>query len=324
MKKIIAVYVLLIISVYVCNSLAFALTGNVTRKKMDLGRTLQFLEGWSSRDKWDKFPESPSFAYYNVYSVKALKGAVAPELRNKVVEYIQSCQMRDGGFASSPHHDQVSNTIFTYYALKTLDLLGSIDAVDRKRAADFILSLVRTDGSIMAKADDKTTSLSTTYFGVVSLALLDATTKLDGRKTIAFINAYREPHKGYCMIKGAISMPSSTCMGVKTLMLLGGLTDDVKTEVVGYLKTSRYSGRVQRKKFTTLPAVEDLSYVLETLADLSALDVVDRKNVTDFVESLYIAENGGFGPEPGLGTTPPSTFHAIFCLDKLGRIIHER
>lgn len=297
-----------------------AVNNREVSKKIDLQKTSKFIEDWSSRDKWDKFPESPSFAYYSVSSMKILKRDISPEIRIRVIEYIKSCQMKDGGFSSNPEYDKTSSTIFTYYAVSTLDLLGSWETINRKKAIDFVLSLVQPDGGILAKTADRKATLATTYYGVASLALLKAVNRLDIQKTIAYINSYREPHKGFCMVKGIISMPASTYMGIKALAILGGLTPDMSSEVVAWLKDSRYSGRVQQKKYTTLPTVEELSYVLSTLSELSSLEIVNQKKVKKFVESLYISENGGFGPEPGLGTTPPSTYHALLCLDKLGAI----
>ena len=319
MKKILTTLISIFLTLSLLGSPASAVN-KTANKKIDLQKTLKFVEDWSKRDKYDKFPESPSFAYYNVYSIKTLKGSIGPELRNKVIDYVRSCQMKDGGFSSNPEFDKTSNTVFTYYALKTLDLVGALDTIDRKRTLQFLLPLVQADGSIYAKASDQRASISTTFYGIASLSLLNAVNRLDTKKTIDYLSSYREPGKGYCLIKGAISMPASTFMAVRSLTLLGGITEEIKREVVEYLKTSRYSGRIENRKYRAIPAIEDLAYVLETLADLAALDIVNHKKILDFVDSLYITENGGFGPEPGLGTTPPSTYHAVLCLEKLGAI----
>jgi len=114
----------------------------------------------------------------------------------------------------------------------------------------------------------------------------------------------------------------ATFMAVRTLTMLEGVDPALKTDVVRYLKQTRYAGRTAKAKYSTLPNIEEMSYVLEALSDLSALKVVDNNNVMAFIESLYIQENGGFGPEPGLGTTPPSTYHAIVCLSMLGKLKH--
>jgi prenyltransferase beta subunit len=289
-------------------------------KKIDLALTLKYIQDWSARDKWDKFPESPSFALYNIYSLKALNADITPELRKKVVDTLKNCQMKDGGFSAGPGYGTESNTIFTHYSLATLKLLNALDSIDRKQAVSYINFLVQKNGSIKANTTDASATLATTYHGIASLGILNALDTLDKKKVVDSIAAYREDHKGYCLIQGKISMPEPTFMAIKSLSLLGGLTPDIRTEVVEYLKTTRYSGLVTDKKYTMLPSMQEMAAVLETLAELSSLNVIDKRKVYTFVESLYIPENGGFGPEPGLGTTPPSTYHAIVCLEKIGRL----
>src|SRR5574337_1138316 len=90
-------------------------------KKIDLAMTLKFIQGWSSRDKWDKFPESPSFAYYNAYSLRTLNADISPELKKKIIDALKKCQMSDGGFSAGPDYSKESNTIYTYYSLATLN-----------------------------------------------------------------------------------------------------------------------------------------------------------------------------------------------------------
>ena len=290
------------------------------QQKIDLAMTLKFIESWSTRDKWDKFPESPAFAYYNTYSLKALNGEISPELRQKIVDALKSCQMKDGGFSAGPGHGTESNTIFTYYSLATLDRLNAMDSIDLQHAITYVLALVQKDGSIKAKAADAGATLATTYYGVASLSLLHALDTVDRKSIVGYINTYREEHKGYGLIQGKISMPGATFMAVKSLSLLGGLTPVVRKEIVNYLKGSRYSGRMKQNTYSTLPNVQDMAAVIDTLAELSSLNVIDKGSVYKFIESLYIPENGGFGPEPGLGTTPPSTYQAVNCLAKIGKL----
>jgi prenyltransferase beta subunit len=290
------------------------------QQKIDLAMTLKFIQAWSARDKWDKFPESPSFAYYNVYSLKALNTEISPELRTKIVDALKSCQMKDGGFSAGPGHGTDSNTIFTYYSLATLDLLNALDSIDRQQAIAYVRSLVQKDGSIKAKAADAGATLATTYYGVASLGLLHVLDTVDKKSVIGYINTYREGRKGYCLIQGKISMPGATFMAVKSLSLLGGLTHAVRTEVVDYLTRTRYSGRMKHNTYSTLPNMQDMAAVIEALQELSSLNIINKHSVHQFVESLYVPENGGFGPEPGLGTTPPSTYYALVCLEKIGEL----
>ncbi len=289
-------------------------------KKIDLSMTLQFIQTWSARDKWDKFPESPSFAYYNTYALKALNAEISPELREKIITALKNCQMKDGGFSAGPGHGKESDSVYTYYSLAALDLLNALDSINREQAVEYIRSLVQKNGSIKARTADKSAYLATTYYGVASLGILKALDTVDKKSVIAYINTYREDHKGYCLIPGKISMPGATFMAIRSLSLLGGVTPDIKKEVGAYLAETRYSGRIKNQKYRTLPSMEEMADVLETLSDLSSMNLVDKEAVYRFVESLYIPQNGGFGPEPGLGTTPPSTYYGIVCLEKIGRL----
>jgi prenyltransferase beta subunit len=321
MKKYLSVITAVLMLLSLCASSAYATKNAVEPpKRVDLSLTLKYIQGWSARDKWDKFPESPSFAYYNTYSLMALGAGVSPELKERIVAAIRACQMKDGGFSAGPDHGTESNTIFTYYSLATLDLLNAMDSIDRDKAVSYVRSLIQKDGSIKAKTADAGATLATTYYGIASLGLLNALDTVDKKSMIAYINTYREGRKGYCLIQGKISMPGATFMAVKSLSLLGGMTPAIRTEVVKYLKNTRYSGLMKNNTYKTLPSIQDMAAVLDTLAEVSSLRVIDKQSAYQFVESLYIPENGGFGPEPGLGTTPPSTYHAILCLQKLGRL----
>jgi hypothetical protein len=109
-------------------------------------------------------------------------------------------------------------------------------------------------------------------------------------------------------------------MAVQALDILGAVTDKLRGEVVAYLKETRYSGLVEGRKYRTLPTIEAMAAVLETLATLSAIPEANAEKIQEFIESIYIPANGGFGPRPGLGTTPPSTYHAIVALVRIGKL----
>lgn len=59
-----------------------------------------------------------------------------------------------------------------------------------------------------------------------------------------------------------------------------------------------------------------MAYFLATarLIDPTDKKIMNTEKISKFITSLYIKANGGFGPEPGLGTTQPSTFYGLFCL----------
>jgi geranylgeranyl transferase type-2 subunit beta len=287
--------------------------------QLDEAKTLRYLQEWSRRDRWDRFPESPAFAFYNLYATRALGGAVSPELRARVIEYLQRCQAPDGGFTAAPATGD-SHAVTTLYALRALALLGALDAIDRPRAMAFLASLAQPDGGYRGRPGDADGSLGTTFHAVSALELLGAVDLVDRARTVGHISSHRTAEGGFALRPGAAASPSATFMAVRALKILGALDAVTSAAVTRHLARSRYSGRLREGKFPSVPELEDEWYVLAALADVGRLDVVDAAEVERFVASLHVAENGGFGPQPGLGTTPPSTYRAIACLVTLGRL----
>ncbi|MCK9295491.1 MAG: hypothetical protein M0P70_10450 [Desulfobulbaceae bacterium] len=286
--------------------------------KVDLEKTAALYLQWSSRPS---FPESTPFAYYTVYAMRALGKEMPKETRGKIVSFLKSCQKPDGGFANEPKFAPASNIIFTYYCLQTLDLLGEFGAIDQNKVLAYLLALQQPAGGFKASAGEKEKpSLAATFYGVSSLSLLKKLDAVNKEKTAAFVAAFKEQDKGFGFVPGKLSAPTSTFMAVRTLKVLGMLTDEVKSGVSAYLRDTRYAGHVTDRKYYSPPTLQDLAEVLKTLRDLSALEVADLAKVNSFIESLYVAENSGFGPQPGYGTTPPSTFYGIVCLVQLGKL----
>jgi len=287
----------------------------------DLARTRGFVESWARRDMSEKFPESPSFAYYNAYATLALGGSITPALRQRIVDAMKACQQPDGGFAALAKGAGPSNVVFTAWALRTLELLGAVDAVDRPRAVAYLKSLVTPAGGMLGRPEERGPSLGATYHGVLALAALHALESLPRDATVAFVRGYHEAGQGFGLLPAMPSTVVGTAMGVKVLTVLGALDGATAEAARVYLERSRYAGHLPAQPtFTTPPSVEELAWALDGLADMSALGAVDRTAVGHFVDGLYIAENGGFGPEPGLGSTPPATFYAVYALVKLGRL----
>ncbi|NOQ69056.1 MAG: hypothetical protein GQ573_02970 [Gammaproteobacteria bacterium] len=297
---------------------SFAMKEATTTAVIDLQLTGETVNRWRTRPS---FPESITFAYYHVYMAGALEQEITPKIRQKIVEYIVSCQQPDGGFRPVPAHAKTASVIYTYYALKTLDMLKQTKAINSKAAINFLLARVQKGGGFAATArEGERANLATTYYGIEALHLLGAVNSLDKTQTLSFIRSYREPGRGFSRVQGSVSIPKASFMGIRSLKNLDALTDKISSEVVAYLKTTRYSGQIKDQKYRLLPKIEAMAYTLEGLATLSAVQQVDEDKVHEFIRSLYIPDNGGFGPKPGLGTTPPSTYYAIVSLVQLGRL----
>jgi prenyltransferase beta subunit len=301
-----------------CFSLASAEDPAPGPAKIDFHRTADYFREWESRKR---FPENVPFGYYYAYSLKALGEKISPGVRDRIVGFIKDCQGESGGFSQGPAFKKTPNLVFTFYALKTLALLDSIGAVDAGKARDFVLGLAREDGGFKGSPGaGERTSLAMTFFAAESLKVLGGVDKLNREKIAVFVNRNAAREKGFSLEPNGLSTTQGTYMAAQILADVGFLTDDVKSGVVGYLKGTRYSGLAENVKYQTLPYMKAMAEVTSTLSLLSALSEVKTARMREFVESLYIGENGGFGPRPGLGTTPEDTFHAIVCLVRLGQL----
>jgi geranylgeranyl transferase type-2 subunit beta len=318
MKRLVNTVACAYLTLLVVGSTGVAAAGGKTNPAIDLERTRQLIQGWGERQS---FPESVSFAYYHAYSMRAFGQTLTPEKRQRIAGYVVRCQRPSGGFAAEPTHAQTANVIFTYYALNALQLSGGLTGIDRESAIRFLRARIQDGGGMTAtvRNGDKPT-LATTYYGVESLSLLGTIDQLDKQKTATFIRRYRAQDGGFAMVEGGGSNPEATDMAVRCLERLGALPPEVKAEVIAYLKATRYSGRITDKKYRGLPEIKAMAATLDALSILGAMQEINADKVYEFVASLYIPANGGFGPRPGLGTTPPSTFHAITCLVRLGKL----
>jgi prenyltransferase beta subunit len=285
---------------------------------IDLQLTGALVKQWGARAS---FPESVTFAYYHVYMARALGLAITPESRQLITGYLVACQQPNGGFTPETKHARTASVIYTYYAVKTLELLGENKAIDRNSAVRFLRNRVQPDGGIVATArEGDQANLATTYYGVEALTGLGAIDSVDKPAVAAFIQRYREDNRGFGLKPGGPSTPLTTFMAVRALKSLSALSAEVGDKVVAYLLTTRYSGLVKDQTYRLLPDIKSMASLLETLSLLSATQKVALDSIHAFISSLYIRDNGGFGPRPGVGASPPSTYYAILCLVRLGKL----
>lgn len=285
----------------------------------DWTKTKNFIDTWPKRSN---FPDSISLAYYFVYSKRALNLNITEDERKKLLDFIKSCQTKDGGFVSEPKFDKDSSIISSFYAIKTLDILKEPKGADRGKLVSFLHSMSIKDGGMRLSSSTKEASLAGTALGVV---LLDRLINLSTQEKIsakAYILKYKTPDGGFGLFNNKSPSIVATAMAIAALESMETIKDTDKEQMADFLKQSRYSGLATGMKFKTLPSIEEMAQFLATVRLIGPVNkkITDPQKISEFVKSLYIRENGGFGPEPGLGTTPPSTYYGIFCLVELGKL----
>ena len=287
----------------------------------DLAATRALFEGWTKRER---FPDTVTLAYYYAYALRALGAPMDAERSAKAVDFIRASQRADGGFVSDPKYGADSNVVFTYYALEALSLLDGLEKVDREAAARYLGALVREDGSAAPSIREKDrATLGSTFHGVGALVRLGRLDLLDKDKTAAFVLTHRAADDGFAMTSGGNSSPQAVAMAVSTLARLSALTPDVREGTVRYLEGAIAFLGTLGPRYRSLATMQSATAIMDSLVAMDALGEVDTAKVRDFVVSLYVPQNGGFGPSPGLGTAPPTTYQGVRCLAVLGALKSE-
>ena len=106
------------------------------------------------------------------------------QLKNETIKWLQSCQLKNGGFTYQPNpvigaNDDVA---YTWAAVKALQLLSATPA-DEKSCIQYLLSLRNADGGF-GKQPGQPSSPMATYYAIDALKTLNAFSYLDNAKPI--------------------------------------------------------------------------------------------------------------------------------------------
>jgi len=285
---------------------------------VDLDKTRTLFEGWTLRER---FPDSVTLAYYSAHGLQLLGTRLSEEKTKAALDFVRACQRDDGGFVSHPKFGGRTNLIYTFFGLQALDALGARDGIDREPTAGYVAGLAQEDGGISPSPGEKGRgSLGSTFYGVGALALLGRLDRLDKDKTAAFVLAHRTSDDGFAMNRGGASSPQATAMAVDALSRLGALNPDVRAGAVRYLEGAVAFLGTLGPRYRSLATMQSATAIADALTTLGAIGEVETAKLKSFVVSLYIPQNGGFGPSPSLGTTPPSTYQGVRTLAALGAL----
>ena len=163
-------------------------------------------------------------------------------------------------------------------------------------------------------------TLASTFYGVSVLHLLGRSDLPDKKSTVAFVLAHKGRDDGFGMMRGGVSSPQATAMALRTLSALDAVSSDIREGAVRYLESAIEFLGTQGTRYRAIATMQSAADIVEGLTALKALREVDTSKVASFAESLYVPQNGGFGPSSGLGTTPPTTYQGVLILHTLGRL----
>ena len=128
------------------------------------------------------------YTYWRVLTLEEL--ALLEECNKDVVASpIASCQTEDGGFCEelyinsstgSPQYGGLSDMQSTFYAVKSLYILDKLDAIDKEKAIQYVLSCQTRKGGF-SRTLYGTSTFEDTYYAVEILDALDALDQLTER-----------------------------------------------------------------------------------------------------------------------------------------------
>jgi hypothetical protein len=134
------------------------------------------------------------------YVLRALEqlgavGLLAPEVSRALVDFIQGCRNRDGGYAGVP--GQPPDTEHTYCAVCSLSLLGHpLGSADGRVTVGWLRSRFATpSGLATLTAGDDTPSLAASYWGLRGGEVLNATVWTDRLEPA--VRSMGKPDGGY-------------------------------------------------------------------------------------------------------------------------------
>ncbi|KAJ1965107.1 Rab geranylgeranyltransferase [Dipsacomyces acuminosporus] len=217
--------------------------------------------------------------------------------KDKVIEYVLSCQNADGGFGGHTGHD--SHLLYTMSAVQILVMYDALDRVD----ASSVIAYVK------ARQDPQTGEVSgdewgekDTRFAFISLAILSffhAQDQLDVEGVVAYVQKSMNYDGGFGSSPGGESHAAQvfTCLAALAIARRLDLVDRERLSkwlAERQLKSGGLNGRPQK--------LEDVCYswwVLSSLKILGRVHWIDEERLCEFILSAQDPDAGGIADRPG-------------------------
>lgn len=145
----------------------------------------------------------PWLCYWIVHSLSLLDYTLLPAEAHNVVEFLQRCQCREGGFGGGP--GQLPHLATTYAAVLALCEIGTkeaYDVIDRPALQRFILSMCQPDGSLIMHRDGEV-DMRGVYCAAVPAFLTNIVTPQMFSKTGDWIASCQTYEGGFAAVPGA-------------------------------------------------------------------------------------------------------------------------
>ncbi len=258
-------------------------------------------------------------------------------------DYVEDCYNKgDGGFSSQPGGS--TSLLATYHAINLYEILliySDISLPDRKDIIDYLVDLQDDDGGFELGIDineimslfgplsqmftdliePDAPTIESTYWGVVSLKILDALDKIDEENLIHWISAAQSADGGFPIVLGFHSDTISTYFGLKTLKILE--IDPMSTiAAIEFLKKAQD----EDGSFAPIPVISDLFEFPSTffVSYFAAMGLYEYdfqpeniEDLIDWYEDCLSSNTGGVGDFPMFGGDLRNTPYGIMLIEEL-------
>jgi len=206
----------------------------------------------------------------------------------------------------------------TVCAVEVLWLLGALDEVDWRAAADYLAGCQFPDGGFCSNPSQGSPDVSSTFYAVSALDLVGRLDTVNTTRAIYYLVARQEPNGGFVNWYGEDPDMARTSHAVRALDVLGGLDKINVTQAIAWLASCQNPDG----GFGWMPGGGG-SEPLRTYLAVRALEVLGGLvdiNVTGVIEYLKHQQNPWSGDFWGNPAQTYAALHALSILGALDRI----
>ncbi|UXI14418.1 geranylgeranyl transferase type-1 subunit beta [Sarcoptes scabiei] len=213
------------------------------------------------------------------------------------------------------------NLAMTYCALASLIILGDdLSRINRRAILKGLSQHQKDDGRFVQALIEEEDDIRMTYCAACICSILDDWSSINKSSMISNILSCLSYENGFGQKPGTEAQGGSTFCAIASLHLidqLKSLTEDQKSKITEWClrrQTEGFSGRTGKKDDTCYSF-----WVGATLTLLNSFIFINDKKNSEFIQSTYASDIGGFAKFPYTG---PDLMHTFFGLSTLSlRII---
>jgi geranylgeranyl transferase type-2 subunit beta len=176
-------------------------------------------------------------------SAMALMGKLEEMDKEKIIEWVVSCQHPSGGFGGNNGHDP--HILYTLSAIQILAIYDALDKIDIDKVAGYFASMQLPDGSFCGD-DWGEVDTRFSYCALCGLSILGKVHSglIDVDKATSFVSSCKNFDGGFGCVPGAESHAGQIFCCVAALSI-GDALDQVDADVLGWWLAERQCDSVR-------------------------------------------------------------------------------